>query len=591
MSSQTTRFRLLVSSAASSALLLAGCGGGDQGSANSLETLKSEAAIETIVFAGTEDTPLQDTLNPNGEAGPGASFAVVRLPEHGTVSIDRRTGSFAYVPAANHNGTDTFTFRTFVPGRRLPAKAVEITLAAVNDAPTFAAIPDMTNSAETRDTSLVLPVEDVDGDELQVSVTSEDETVAEVAANDVNRSITIAPGARGSTRVHVTVRDGEFALDRDFEFTVGDVTKRRTLAASAADGDAITFTNTTDQPIAITFEHNGFPLFQSDDEIVQYVRDMPSQYGGEPFERKLWRFVRDNTYHRVPLTPEQWLHDSWALLAQGWGICSHVSAAYVILARKAGYEARVWGLTGHVVPEIKINGRWEIFDPDLSVYYFNVDSQIANVEDIESNPSLILSPINRILPANHTHEYSSLVADIYSSAADNFIGDGIFIANLPGRFQPLVLPPGSRFTYPGKWTSSVIGVDGVVPFDVPYYLQSELLTPADWTGTVTLPHMIWEIHGSGRVRVLGEEFDVDSPALQAKLQNPGRQITEIEVLSAGSELQFISFINAMRYDLASSNAVSLTAKDIWGVEVGLRTLAPNVRPLASGTTEFRKPAY
>ena len=591
MFSRAIKLRLFASSIAGWSLLFVGCGGGDQGTDASLETLKSEAAVEKLGFAGTEDTPVQGNVNPDGAAGPGASFAIMQPPRHGTASLDRHTGSFTYVPAANYNGSDTFTYRTFVPGSRLPVKMVEIDLASVNDSPTFAAIPDMMNSAETHDSLLELLVEDVDGDSLQIVVSSEDETVATVSASDLDRTISISPGARGTTNIRVTVRDAEFTLDRDFAFTVGDVTKRRSLAASMTNGDAITFTNTTDQSVSLTFEHNGFPLFQSDEEIVQFVTDMPAQYAGEPFERKLWRFVRDNTYHRVPLTSEQWLHDSWALLAQGWGLCSHVSAAYVTLARKAGYEARVWGLTGHVVPEIKINGRWEIFDPDLSVYYFNTDSQIANIDDIENNPNLILSPINPVLPANHTHEYSSLVADIYSSADDNFIGDGIFIANVQGRFQPLVLPPGSRFTYPGKWTSSVSGVDGVVPYDVPHYLQSELLTTAGWTGTVTLPHMIWEVHGSGRVRVLGQEFDVDSQALQAALQNPGRQITEIEVLSAGSNLQFISFINAMRYDLASSNAVSLTAKDIWGVEIGLTTLAPNVRPLASGTTEFRKPAY
>ena len=586
----TRSFRLLAWAVAGSAVL-AGCGGGDENASDFLQSKASAESAPTLEFTGAEDTPIQGALISNGAADTPATFAIGRPPEHGTISVDRLTGNFTYVPAANYNGGDTFTYRTFVPGKRLFVATVAIALAPVNDTPTFAAIPDMMNSPETHDSLVILQVDDIDGDPLQVVVSSEDSSVAAVSASDADRSITVSPGARGTTRIRVTVRDAEYAVDRDFEFTVGDVTKQRTIVASMANGEAITFTNTTDQPTTITFEHNGFPLFQSDEEIVQYVTDMPTQYAGEPFERKLWRFVRDSTYHRVPLTPEKWLHDPWALLSQGWGICSHVSGTYVRLARAAGYEARVWGLTGHVVPEVRIDGRWVMFDPDLAVYYFNTDSLIANVGEIESNPNLVLSPINRVLPAAHTHEYSSIVADIYSSAGDNFIGDGIFIAAQPGRYQPLVLPPGSRFTYPGKWTSSVIGVDGVIQYDVPYYLQSELLTPAGWTGTVTLPHMIWELHGTGRVRVLNQEFDIGSPALQALLQNPGRQIAEIEVVDAATDVRFISFINAMRYGLEGSNAVSLTGKDVWGVAVELRTLAADSRPYASGPAEFRKAAY
>jgi Big-like domain-containing protein/transglutaminase superfamily protein len=590
MSVEPSKSRLLVC-AASIAALLTGCGGDGAGRSQSLGQTVA-APIPMLNLSGNEDTSVEGILIAPDPKQQGAQFSVASAPKHGEITLDAPTGTFTYTPHADYNGSDSFSYRMSKPRKSKAVYGVTINLAAVNDAPVFSAIPDMMNSAETHDTVLNLPVSDVDGDVLHVVATSDNLQVASVAANDTARALTLSPSDRGNAGIHVTVSDGEFSFSRDFVFTVGDVLKLRDVDTRLDDGDAITFTNTTDKSVDITFHHNGFPLFQSDEEIVRYVATMPDQFVGERFERKLWRFVRGNTYHFVPLTPKQWLHDTWAVVnAQGWGICSHVSAAYVSLARAAGFEARVWGLTGHVVPEIKVNGQWQMFDPDLGTYYFTPDLRIANVADIASDPSLILAPINRLLPESFTYEYSSKFADVYGSANDNFIGDSIFIARESGRYQPLVLPPGARLTYPGKWTESVIGFDDTTPYNVPYYLQSELVTSAGWTGKVILPWMLWEVRGTGRVRVLDQEFDIGSPALTALIQDPGRQIPDIEVLSASSDLSFISFINAMRYELIENNKVALTGVDVWAVAVGTRQLLENERPNPARAAGFRKPAF
>ena len=36
------------------------------------------------------------------------------------------------------------------------------------------------------------------------------------------------------------------------------------------------------------------------------------------------------------------------------------------------------GFVGHVVPEIYIDGRWQIYDPDLAVFYHNLDGTIRD---------------------------------------------------------------------------------------------------------------------------------------------------------------------------------------------------------------------
>jgi hypothetical protein len=574
--------------------LLSACAGGNDGTPTAFASSHATAPlVPTLQFAGTEDTALQGTLNRLGRTGSDLQFGIVSAPRHGKISVDSVTGEFAYLPDANYAGTDSFSYRTRFPSGRTQVEIATIALAGVNDPPTFPAMPDMMNSAETHDSVVNLPAFDVDGDPLHVVVTSDDPNIATIAASSGDRSVTISPGTRGTTKIHVTVSDAEYAADRDFDFTVGDVTKYRTIAANMATGEAITFTNTIDEPVTLTFEHNGFPLFQSDAEIARYVMDLPAQYAGEPFERKLWRFLRDSTYHNVPLTTDPWLHDPWATInSQGWGFCSHVSASFVRIARAAGYDARIWGLTGHVVPEIKIADRWQMYDPDLAVFYYDRESRVAGVEQLASDPALITAPLNAVFAASdYAFPYSSDVAALYGSGYNNFTGDQSFIAQTSARYQLVVLPPGATFTYPGRWTSTVTGVDGTTPYDVPYYLQGSMALPAGSAGNVVMPWMIWEIRGIGRVRVLGTEYDIGSSELAIQLQKPGRQITDIELLSSATEIQFIFFINAMRYGLDATNSVQIRGKDVWAVAVGTRVLEPKSRADIAGASLYRKPFF
>ena len=54
------------------------------------------------------------------------------------------TGAFTYTPSANANGTDTFTFRASDASLDSNVATVTITIAAVNDAPSFTKGADQT---------------------------------------------------------------------------------------------------------------------------------------------------------------------------------------------------------------------------------------------------------------------------------------------------------------------------------------------------------------------------------------------------------------------------------------------------------------
>jgi hypothetical protein len=528
-----------------------------------------------LSFSGMEETPVDGALQGNDPEAQPITYRVTKPPAHGSATVDAATGQFTYVANVDYFGADSFTYTAFDGTNYSPPASVRLSIANVNDAPVLGSIPDLNNSAETHDLNYLLPVTDVDGDPLAITVHSDSATVATVTASEGDRSLVLSPGSRGRAQIHVMVSDGQLSAERTFNFSVGDVTKSRSIAMDSLAGDAVTLFNTSSAPVTLTLKHNAFPMFQSDAEIVDFVRAMSPRYTDEPFERKLWRFVRDSVYHHVPLNNDNWLYDPWVMInSLGWGFCGHTAATYVRLSRAAGYEARIWGLTGHVIPEIKIAGRWEMFDPDLAVYYLNAQRQIAGAEELMADPTLISNPVDPIF-ANTSYDfpYSGVVTAIYATTADNFNADDLFLATSPSQYQAVELPAGARLVYPGRWTESVIGVDGTIPYNVPYYLQAALTIPANFSGELPMPWMIWEIRGAGRVRVAGAEYDVGSQQLIDVLHQPGAQISTVEVVSATSELEFIFFINAMTYGLEVLNDVSITGKDVWAVAMGTETLS------------------
>src|SRR5690606_26197140 len=93
--------------------------------------------------------------------------------------------------------------------------------------------------------------------------------------------------------------------------------------------------------------------------------------------------------------------------------------AYVRIARAAGREARVWGLGGHVIPEVRVNGKWVVYDPDLGVYYRKPDGSIAGVDDLAAGPTLITSPVDPLYPIVDPEPYGQYIGMVYGSSEDN----------------------------------------------------------------------------------------------------------------------------------------------------------------------------
>ncbi len=499
--------------------------------------------VQDLTVTLEEDTSATATVSAVDPDGHNLTFAASRIPAHGTLSVDAVSGALTYTPAADYFGSDSAAILATAGAKRATINAL-FTVTNVPDAPRIAPIADQTNNAYALATHAPLRIVDVDGNPVTVTAQADAPEIASLALAPDASSLEITPLARGSTGITVTASDGTLSTSRRFAFTVGDVTRiatvqPRTLAtdkvasdASQASGHVVALANHSARDVSFALTYNSHKAFTSIDEIVDYVRAMPERYAAESFGHKLWRFARDNTYHDLPINAQQWWYAYWPTLnSLGFGLCSHVAAVFVEVARAAGYDARVWGLYGHVVPEIFDNGRWQMFDPDLDVYYYTRTGNVAGVEELAADPNLITAPITPIYGSAENFAYSETVADIYdASAGNNYIGDAVFLAADPAGSSRVLLPAGARLLLPGHWTAAPTGFDGDTTRTVRAYRQAALELAAGWTGSIDLPWVLWDVQGEGSIAIGEKSFATDSSDLRAFLAAPGTALTATSIL-------------------------------------------------------------
>ena len=82
-----------------------------------------------------EDTAFFGSAQATDIDGDALSYAVVTGPQHGTLQF-ASDGSYTYTPNANYNGTDSFTFKASDGSLSSNTAKIDLSVAAVNDAPT-----------------------------------------------------------------------------------------------------------------------------------------------------------------------------------------------------------------------------------------------------------------------------------------------------------------------------------------------------------------------------------------------------------------------------------------------------------------------
>ncbi len=166
-----------------------------------------------------EDAPLSEVVSARDPDGDALSFVITRQGVLGTaVFTDPATGAFTYTPRPDLNGIDSFEFEVNDGALRSASVRVTITLAAINDAPTFVtptpAAGQTLRITSGDELSVGLKGQDVDNDDLTYAVTPlPTGALLETATGE----LTWTPGDddEGTLMLTLEVSDGVLADTRD----------------------------------------------------------------------------------------------------------------------------------------------------------------------------------------------------------------------------------------------------------------------------------------------------------------------------------------------------------------------------------------
>jgi Ca2+-binding RTX toxin-like protein len=190
--------------------------------ANDTATTNEDQAVAVNVLANDSDA--------NGDA-----LAVADIPtppSHGT-AVPGAGGTIVYTPSANYFGPDSFTYRATDGALPSNAATVNVTVNAVDDAPTVAVVLLNGTSACLSDTSpsgrVALFVADVDNTAASLTLSALSGTVKVLAnagitlgGSGADRTLTATgTGTKGNSTVTVTVSDGTLSGQTTLRFSAG----------------------------------------------------------------------------------------------------------------------------------------------------------------------------------------------------------------------------------------------------------------------------------------------------------------------------------------------------------------------------------
>ncbi|MCJ7604310.1 MAG: Ig-like domain-containing protein, partial [Desulfobulbaceae bacterium] len=166
-------------------------------------------AIATTLNAN-EDTPVTGTLKASDTDGDPLTYSIAVNGSKGTAIITNiNTGAFSYTPAANANGTDTFTFVVNDDKAYSNIATATVNIAPVNDPPVVTS-PVAVTTAEDTPASGVVTATDPDDDPLAFTIGSNGSLGTAIITNQQTGVFTYTPKANqyGVDSFTVNVNDG-----------------------------------------------------------------------------------------------------------------------------------------------------------------------------------------------------------------------------------------------------------------------------------------------------------------------------------------------------------------------------------------------
>lgn len=204
-----------------------------------LQAAPIATSLGDISKSGNEDQVMVLDLAPTSGGYTAGSFRILSQPAHGTVSVDAN-GNASYMPAANYEGPDSFTYVVGdANGNDTNVATVSLTINAVNDAPVANA--DTAGTTQSKPVTINLLANDTDPDATTGINPATVAIVTAPAQGTVSVSNGVATYTPGSTPAGLgtftfsyTVADYDNVVSNPATVTV-NVQGAETLVVSAAE--------------------------------------------------------------------------------------------------------------------------------------------------------------------------------------------------------------------------------------------------------------------------------------------------------------------------------------------------------------------
>jgi len=177
-------------------------------------------------------------------------------PAHGSVTL--LEGQLVYTPNPDFHGSDGFAYRIASPDGRSSSATVQITVHAVNDAPTLDALPEQ-QLTEGQTLVLQLQARDVDGDTLRYTLLQAPEGTTLDETTGVLRWTALPVAGAQSMRVQVSDGQGGTA-ERSFSISVQLGSLRVSAVQQHAWGFSLRFNDVIDK--------NQFNLYGTEPDLT-----------------------------------------------------------------------------------------------------------------------------------------------------------------------------------------------------------------------------------------------------------------------------------------------------------------------------------
>jgi hypothetical protein len=331
-------------------------------------------------------------------------------------------------------------------------------------------------------------------------------------------------------------------------------------------------------------------LLYSLQDAPQVIQNMANDFPDEPETRKAWRFVTGQTLHIEPGIEDPWIEHPLPLLnSAGFGLCDDLAKVLCTIWTAQGYKARVWGLEGHVVPEVFDAGKWQMYDPSFAVYYLNPNGKVAGVEELAAQPWLIYDPIHTLPPGNNrsfileARRYSHDLALLYQSEENNREFEKCEL-NVVGRKFEIHLPAGATMSFPVMTPDTIRFSDAFRTHTLKSFVQYTL--PKGWTGAIHLPFVLCHVRGKGLVVLEGDTFQIETDTLNKMLGKLKQHYRQIEITSSPDTIFLYCLFNHALLNNDHADSVLIFGKSLQQISIRVE---PNINyqsePLVNFSTE------